>query len=88
LESGICDFRRLRRLAYALLKGTFVINPAVLERARPTDFRDGFWMRLLTDEELRDYDDLQKLVIGCEIIAALDALDLVAAQPSDRPQVK
>lgn len=68
-----------KRLAYALLKGSFVINPSALERARPADSWDGFWVRLLADEELRGYDDLQKLVIGCEIIAALDAVDLLAA---------
>ena len=31
------------------------------------------------DEELGDCDDLQKLLVGCEIIAALDAVDLLAA---------
>lgn len=40
---------------------------------------DNFWFRIVTDEELRDCDDLQKLVIGCEIIAALDGVDLLAA---------
>jgi len=44
-------------------------------RKRPSDF----WIRLLRDEELRDCDNLQKLLVGCEIIAALDAVDLLAA---------
>jgi len=38
-----------------------------------------FWSRLLRDEELRHCDNLQKLLVGCEIIAALDAVDLLAA---------
>jgi hypothetical protein len=38
-----------------------------------------FWIRILRDEQLRDCDNLQKLLIGCEIIAALDAVDLLAA---------
>jgi len=38
-----------------------------------------FWIRILRDDQLRDCDNLQKLLIGCEIIAALDAVDLLAA---------
>jgi len=38
-----------------------------------------FWLRILRDEELRDCNDLQKLLVGCEIIAALDGVDLLAA---------
>lgn len=38
-----------------------------------------FWLRILSDEELRDCDNLQKLLAGCEIIAALDGVDLLAA---------
>jgi hypothetical protein len=38
-----------------------------------------FWLRILRDEELRDCDNLQKLLVGCEIIAALDGVDLLAA---------
>ena len=38
-----------------------------------------FWLRILHDEELRDCDNLQKLLVGCEIIAALDGVDLLAA---------
>lgn len=37
-----------------------------------------FWRRILRDEKLRDCDDLQKLLVGCEIIAALDGVDLLA----------
>jgi hypothetical protein len=38
-----------------------------------------FWLRILRDEELRNCDNLQKLLAGCEIIAALDGVDLLAA---------
>ncbi len=38
-----------------------------------------FWQRLLEEEELRDCAPLEKLLAGCEIIAALDGLDLLAA---------
>jgi hypothetical protein len=41
----------------------------------PTDF----WLRILRDEELRNCGNLQKLLVGCEIIAALDGVDLLAA---------
>jgi len=38
-----------------------------------------FWLRILRDEELRHCNNLQKLLVGCEIIAALDGVDLLAA---------
>ena len=38
-----------------------------------------FWLRVFRDEELRNCDNLQKLLVGCEIIAALDSVDLLAA---------
>lgn len=44
-------------------------------RVQSTDF----WRRILSDEQLRDCDNLQKLLAGCEIIAALDSVDLLAA---------
>jgi len=56
-----------------------MINPAVVESVNAGEASSGFWWRLLTDEQLRDCDDLEKIVIGCELIAALDAVDLLAA---------
>ena len=38
-----------------------------------------FWERIINDEDLRGCSDLEKLLAGCEIIAALDARDLLAA---------
>ena len=59
-------------------KGVSMLNPAVIE-SHPTPAVDNFWVRILTDEELGQCDDLQKLLVGCEIIAALDAVELLAA---------
>ncbi len=38
-----------------------------------------FWQRILSDRALSDCADLEKLLIGCEMIVALDDLDLLAA---------
>lgn len=38
-----------------------------------------FWERILGDEQLRDCNNLEKLLAGCEIIAVLDGGDLLAA---------
>jgi len=57
-----------------------MLNPAVAldwRKARP--IQSDFWVRILEDESLSDCDDLQKLVAGCEIIAAVDAVELLAA---------
>lgn len=57
-----------------------MLNPATLiEPKANSPFAENFWLRILRDETLRDCDDLQKLVAGCEIIAALDGADLLAA---------
>lgn len=47
-----------------------------------SDFRamtPSFWQRLLNDDALADCGDLEKIVIGCELIAALDDAELLAA---------
>ena len=56
-----------------------MLNPAVIESHPSRSAVDDFWIRILTDEELGQCDDLQKLLVGCEIIAALDAVELLAA---------
>ena len=56
-----------------------VLNPAIVEPLKSNVVSGDFWLRLLNDEELRDFGDLEKLVLGCEIIAALDTVDLLAA---------
>ena len=66
-------------VARALLKEQGMLNPAVIESNATRSVAENFWFRILTDKELGDCDDLQKLLAGCEIIAALDAVDLLAA---------
>ena len=56
-----------------------MLNPAVVESQKIKDALSDFWRRIVNDEQLRDCDDLEKIVIGCEIIAVLDAVDLLAA---------
>jgi hypothetical protein len=57
-----------------------MLNPASLIESKMADSpAASFWLRLLTDKELKKCGDLQKLVAGCEIIAALDAVELLAA---------
>ena len=38
-----------------------------------------FWQRLFNEEELQRCEPLEKILVGCEIIAALDGVDLLAA---------
>ncbi|MEY2509273.1 MAG: hypothetical protein QOE26_36 [Verrucomicrobiota bacterium] len=56
-----------------------MLNPAIVGPAKSNIISGDFWLRLLNDEQLSACDDLEKLVIGCEIIAALDIVDLIAA---------
>ena len=52
---------------------TFPVQP--MFRSIPVNF----WERVLTDEQLRECSDLEKLLAGCEIIAAFDDLDELLA---------
>lgn len=56
-----------------------LIPATLLEQNETKVCATDFWLRLFSDEELRHCDNLQKLLIGCEIIAALDGVDLLAA---------
>jgi hypothetical protein len=38
-----------------------------------------FWERIINDESLADCNDLEKLLIGCELIAAVDRVELLLA---------
>ena len=62
-----------------LKKSACSFRRALSNQRRPNFSATDFWLRLLQDEELRDCDNLQKLLVGCEIIAALDGVDLLAA---------
>ncbi|HEX4629388.1 MAG TPA: hypothetical protein VH188_00340 [Chthoniobacterales bacterium] len=56
-----------------------MLNPALLDSLDTKNAHVDFWLRLLNDEALHDCDDLEKIVIGCELIAALDSVHLLAA---------
>jgi hypothetical protein len=56
-----------------------MLNPAVIDFVQAHDKTRNFWNHILNNEELQNSGDLEKLVVGCEIIAALDAADLLAA---------
>ena len=68
-------------VARAVLKKSDMLIPETLIESRESKIEaSDFWKRILLDEELRHCDNLQKLLAGCEIIAALDGVDLLAAQ--------
>ena len=56
-----------------------MLNPAILESVSANKVAGDFWLRLLHDPALTACDDLEKLLIGCELIAAVDAVELLAA---------
>ena len=76
---GNLGFPRRSRGGTCVAKDGSMLNPAVLDCLHTKADHAEFWLRLLNNEALQDCDDLEKLVIGCEIIAALDAVDLLAA---------
>jgi hypothetical protein len=72
------DFRR-RAAWHVRCLNAAMLNPAIVDFVKANDPSMYFWNRILNNEELQHADDLEKLVVGCEIIAALDAVDLLAA---------
>ena len=56
-----------------------LIPATLIESNEDKNIDADFWLRIFRDEELRHCDNLQKLLVGCEIIAALDGVDLLAA---------
>lgn len=65
-----------RRAGTAVAKSDGVITPNLLD---PLLRSETFWARLLSDNALERCENLEKLLVGCEIIAAMDDLDLLAA---------
>ena len=56
-----------------------MLLPALLIESNDTRIRGtDFWQCIFRDEQLRHCDNLEKLLAGCEIIAALDGVDLLA----------
>jgi hypothetical protein len=56
-------------------------NVANASNLRPTSRRipANFWELFLKDEQLSGCDNLEKLIAGCEVIAALDHIDELLA---------
>ena len=54
-----------------------VINPTTI--SQPDASHSSFWQRIFSCGPLQSCGDLEKLVIGCEIIAAMDDPELLAA---------
>ena len=66
-------------MAQLMLKQTSVINPTQFTDILDTNSSVAFWQRILKDGALENCNPLEKLLAGCEIIAAVDDLDLLAA---------
>lgn len=60
-------------------KQSFVITPTLHTASSDNTSAAAFWQRILSDGSLQNCDDLEKLLAGCEIIAALDDFELLAA---------
>jgi hypothetical protein len=67
-------------LARAVLNEKRVDHRCVLTETPVREKQPGFWEQLLVDPSFDGLTDLEKLVAGCEIIVALDDLDLLAAR--------
>ena len=74
--SGAVISIRSRTLAHAVLKRDGVITTPLFSttsRALTADF----WTQVLCHKSMEPLSDLERLVTGCEIIAALDDLELL-----------
>ena len=65
-------------LARLLLDSSSVINPTLLSNSTEAS-GIAFWQRILNDGALENSADLEKILAGCEFIAALDDVELLAA---------
>ncbi len=66
-------------MARLLLNHRSVINPTQFTATAASNSGINFWQRISNDGALEDCAALEKLLAGCEIIAAVDDLDLLAA---------
>ncbi len=73
-----CLRDRRAAVAQRLLNQSSVIKPTLASNCTENSGIN-FWQRLVNDGALENCADLEKLLAGCEIIAALDDLDLLAA---------
>ena len=56
-----------------------MINPTLRSTSSLESTAAAFWQRIFNDGALQNCGDLEKLVAGCEFIAALDDVELLAA---------
>jgi hypothetical protein len=69
-----------REVAWALLNPSRMNPPLDLfGQSSLRAITPNFWERLANDEQLQDCSALEKLVAGCELIAALDQIELLLA---------
>ena len=66
-----------RRGPDELLSRSVLMELETVDRKLPATMN--FWRQILEDRALRDLDNLAKLIIGCEIIVALDDVSLLGA---------
>lgn len=62
-----------------MLKRSAVNKLLLAPETTRNDTAAGFWAHLLQDESMQACSDLERLLTGCEIIAALDDLELLEA---------
>ena len=80
MELGIWDFRASGAVGISVAKclrmipTTDFFGQSEFRTVRPT-----FWERVINDEALTQCDNLEKLLAGCELIAAVDHIDLLLA---------
>jgi len=77
-SSGRDKLRRATALACPLLKAESMKLYSDFSLESSAQQPLSFWERLAEKEELQGCEALEKLLIGCEIIAALDGVDLLA----------
>ena len=62
-----------------MLNSFVMTPPSPLTSLQSENRSPAFWERIVNDESLTNCNNLEKLIAGCEIIVALDDLDLLAA---------
>ena len=81
MELGIGNFRGApRRGGIRVAKSSRM--PSTIDPFGPSSLRAvpaNFWERIINDEQLCDCSALEKLLIGCELIATLDEIELLQA---------
>ena len=75
MELGISARRAVARRV--LKQSGMILTRDLFGQSQFRTIAPNFWERILNDDQLRGCGDLEKLLAGCEIIAALDGIDLL-----------